>query len=157
MEINQPPYYIRITIKILLAILIFYVLHAAQDVLIPFTVAVLFSFLLMPVSNKLIKWKFPPAIAILCSIILAFVIVGGLLYFFYSQIISFAEDLPLLQAKLLEKVEFLQRFVNETFRITKEQQNVLVKSKLQENITDSGLLLLNLFLQQEVLLPTLLW
>ncbi|HNU47358.1 MAG TPA: AI-2E family transporter [Bacteroidia bacterium] len=145
MEINQPPYYIRITIKLLLGFLIFYILHVAQDVLIPLTVAVLLTFLLMPVSNKLIKWKFPPTIAILCSILLALVVVAGLFYFFYSQIVSFAEDLPLLQAKLLEKVEFLQHFVNETFRITKEQQNVLVKSKLQENIADSGLLLLDLF------------
>ncbi|MCO5289115.1 MAG: AI-2E family transporter [Bacteroidetes bacterium] len=142
---QQPPYYIRITFKLLLAILVFYVLNVAQDILIPFIIAVLFTFMLLPVSDTLRKWKFPAAVAILISIVLAILVVSGFIYFFYYQIASFADDLPVLQEKLMNKVEGIQNFVFRNFRISKDEQIDFLQSKLAENASSSGTLLLGLF------------
>jgi predicted PurR-regulated permease PerM len=145
MSVSEQPFYIRLTFKLLLVVLVFYILGAAKDVLIPFTISVLFTFMLLPVSNLLIRWKIPRSLAILISILLAIVVVAGLLYFFYSQLLSFAEDLPLLQTKLIDKVEQVQIFIKKTFKISKADQQMFLQSKIQEQAASSGLVLLSFF------------
>ena len=100
MTAPEQPLYIKATIKLLLAGLIIAFLILAQNILIPFTIAVFFTFLLIPVSRKLQHWHFPKTLAILLSIILAFALVVVLLYFFVDQVFSFVNDWPVLQKNI---------------------------------------------------------
>jgi predicted PurR-regulated permease PerM len=142
---DQIPFYIRLTFQLILATLIVFILFVARDILIPFTIAVFFTFLLLPISNKLHAWKVPKALSIIISIIVAAIFFVGLLYFFYSQVISFADDLPLLEEKLYQKLETIQQFVYSTFDISKSDQRDWLNAKLQENSNSSGKIIVNLF------------
>ena len=142
---SEQPFYIKATITLLLAGLIIAFLILAQNILIPFTIAVFLTFLLMPVSHKLEQWRFPKALAILVSIILAFAIVAVLLYFFVDQILSFVNDWPVLQKAFDAKWESLQQFVSETFHISRIEQKAWLTTKIKENASTGGVLVLGLF------------
>ena len=142
---QQQPFYIRFTIKLFMVCLLVAVLIIARDVLIPLTIAIFFTFLLFPVSTKLEKWKFPRPLAIILSIILAMSVFAGILYFFYTQIISFADDLPVLQEKMNQKIESIQQYIRSEFNVSKTQQRNWINSKLEENASSGEQMILGLF------------
>lgn len=145
MTVSEQPFYFRATVKLLLASLIIAFLILAKNILIPLTVAIFFTFLLMPVSRKLEQWRFPKAVAILVSIVFAFTIFGALLYFFYAQIQSFVNDWPVLEKTLSAKWESLQQFISETFHVSRIEQQTWLTSKIKENASTGGVLVLGLF------------
>jgi len=145
MNMNEQPFYFQATIKLLLVGLVIAFLILAQNILIPFTIAVFFTFLLMPVSRRLELWKLPKALAILISIILAFMLVVVLLYFFIDQVLSFVNDWPVLQKTLNAKLESIQNFITETFHVSPIEQKAWITTKIKENASTGGVLVLGLF------------
>lgn len=145
MNVSEQPFYFRVTVQLLLVGLIVAFLILAENILIPFTIAVFFTFLLMPISRKLEKWRFPKSLAILTSIILAFTIAGVLLYFFVAQVLSFVNDWPVLQKTLMTKWESLQQFISETFHISSHEQQAWITTKIKENASTGGVMVLGLF------------
>jgi predicted PurR-regulated permease PerM len=117
----------------------------AKELLIPFTIAIVFTFLLLPVSNKLQQWRIPKAVSILISILLALSVLMAMLYFFYSQIVSFVNDWPELKSSMDAKWESFQMFISEKFNVSRYEQQVWIKSKLQENASTGGVLVLGIF------------
>lgn len=131
--INQElPSYYKFTIKLLFLILSVFILIWAKDLLLPLTISMFFTFLLFPISKKLMQWKIPEALAILISIIMAMAVFGGLIYFFYYQILSFSDDLPELQKSLDDKMLRLQNFINKNFNISNRDQSKWLDEKVKE-------------------------
>lgn len=145
MTITEQPFYFKATVKLLLLSLIIAFLILAKNILLPFTLAVFFTFLLLPVSRKLERWHFPKVLAILISILLAFTVVLALLYFFYSQIISFVNDWPMLEKAFSAKIERIQGFISDTFHVSDLEQQVWITSKIKENASTGGVLVLGIF------------
>lgn len=121
----------------IIAALTIMLLVYAREILIPFTIAVFFTFLLLPVSGFLNRLGIPNFLSILLSILLAMVVFGALIYFFYTQIMSFRDDLPVLQEKLGAKINELQNWLMREFKISKTKQEQWLKSKAAES-TGSG-------------------
>ncbi|MFI5219156.1 MAG: AI-2E family transporter, partial [Bacteroidia bacterium] len=142
---NDTPFYVKATIKLLLLALVVLAMVMAREFLIPFTIAVFFTFLLMPVSRKLIQFRFPRGVAIIISILLAIAVFGGLIYFLYTQIESFAEEMPALKKQLSEKWESIQQFIYHKFNITKRAQSHWLDQKLQETAQSGDTYLLGVF------------
>lgn len=145
MNIKEQPIYFQATIKLLLAGIIIAFLITAQNILIPLTIAVFFTFLLMPISNKLQDWHFPKTLSILISILLAIALFVVLLYFFVDQILSFANDWPTLRKTFEVKWERLQQFISETFHVSGIEQKAWLTTKIKENANTGGVLVLGLF------------
>ncbi len=145
MNVSEQPFYFQATIKLLLTGLIVAFMILAKNILIPFTIAVVFTFLLMPVSRKLQHWHFPKALAILISIVMALAVFVAMLYFFYSQVLSFVNDWPVLKETMMSKWVGFQQFISETFHVSKLEQQVWIKTKIQENASTGGVLVLGLF------------
>jgi len=145
MNISGQPFYFKITVKLLLVALIIAFLILAQNILIPFTIAVFFSFLLMPLSKKLESWRFPKVLAILISFVVSFFVLAALFYFFYSQIESFINDWPVLQGAFSDKWKSIQQFIYETFHISQIEQKAWISAKIKENASTGGVLILGLF------------
>ena len=145
MNVSEQPFYFRATIGLLLAGLIIAFMILASDILIPLTIAIVFTFLLLPVSTKLEQWRFPKALAILISIILALALFVALIYFFYSQVISFVNDWPALEQSMTDKWKSIQQYISETFNVSSDEQQVWLKSKIQETASSGGVLVLGIF------------
>lgn len=139
------PLYIRATIKLLLAILIVFVLIVLKDLLIPLTVAVFFSFLLLPISRKLEAWKFPRSLAILISILLAFIVVGGFCYFFFAQMSNFATELPALKQMILSKGERVLQWIQNKTGMQQEALMDYLKERASESAGSSSDVVFSVF------------
>ncbi len=145
MIISEQPFYFKATVKLLLIGLVVAFLILAENILLPLTIAVFFTFLLTPVSRKLEQWHFPKVVAIIASIILALALFVTLIYFFYSQILSFVNDLPVLEENITAKWESLQQFITETFHVSRIEQKAWITTKIKENASTGGVLVLGLF------------
>lgn len=145
MNISEQPLYFRLTVKLILFSLIIAFLILAKNILIPLTIAIFFTFLLQPVSQKLENWHFPKALAILISIIFAFAFFGALIYLFYSQVMSFVEDWPVLEKSMTLKLQSLQDFIASSFSVTIEEQREWINTKIEENASTGGFLILGFF------------
>ena len=145
MIVSEQPFYFKATVKLLLIGLVIAFLILAKNILLPFTIAVFFTFLLLPVSRKLEQWHFPKILAILISIIFALAIFVAMLYFFYSQIISFVNDLPLIEKNLTSKLDDIQRMISETFNVSKIEQKAWITTKIKESANTGGVIVLGVF------------
>ncbi|MBK8413723.1 MAG: AI-2E family transporter [Bacteroidetes bacterium] len=75
------PIYIKGTGYLLLFIMIIFILVAGSTILIPVSLGILLTFLLMPVSRWLESKRVPATLAIVMSIFLMIIVLGG----FYSS------------------------------------------------------------------------
>jgi len=79
-------------------------LRVAQDVFIPVALAVLMTFLLAPLVERLQRWGINRAFAVIMTVLVAFLVLGGVLYVVFSQLRDLATELPKYREQLLHNV-----------------------------------------------------
>lgn len=84
------------------------ILWFAQDVLVPLALATLLSFLLAPVVMRLQSWGLPRILAVLTTALVAFTLLGAVLYVVSSQFLGLAESLPQYKSNLVERIHSLR-------------------------------------------------
>ncbi len=103
----------------------------AQSFLIPFTIAILLSMVMMPVDTKLREWHIPKAISIILSDLIILAILAGLLFTLGFQINSISDNWPEYQEKLKPKIESFQNFIENKTGIAPENQVNKIKKYMQ--------------------------
>jgi len=117
-------------------VLILAILIIGRPFLIPITIAILFSFLLLPISVFLEKKGMPRELAIILSLLVSFTVLALLVTFIYFQIMIFVEDAPALKDKLNDRIVEIQRYIARNFNFSrweqkqwyKEQSEIIMKS-----------------------------
>ncbi len=141
----QLPRYVKIFFVLSIAIMLFYSLSVAREILIPIAIAIFFSGLLFPISNWLETKKVPKWLAILISILLATVAMAGLVYFFIYQILSFREDLPKLAESLQTKLNDLQAFIAQKTQFSEREQMRWADKKIEDFCNEASTYMMNIF------------
>jgi predicted PurR-regulated permease PerM len=126
MQVKEFPFYAKITIILFGLILATYVLKMLGDILTPLAFAIIIAILLNPLVNKLGAYKVKKVPAILLTMLLTILVVGGIFYFLSSQIAGFGENLPALKAKFTSLLGSLQSWVKQTFGLSIEKQLQLI-------------------------------
>jgi predicted PurR-regulated permease PerM len=124
----------NITMRLALIGLIIAFLIAGRPVLLPLAVAVLFTFLLLPISQKLENWNVPRGVAIVISMIVAAAFFVGIIYFLYSQVQMFVDDWPQLSKQMSAKIDSLYEYIDKNFNFSEYEQ----KNWLNERLTSAG-------------------
>ena len=159
MVINKSnPFYIRLTLILLMLALIGLIIFIGQDIIVPLAFAILLAVLLLPLNNYLERKGISRVFAIILSIALFIIISGGVIYFLSSQIAGFMNDIPAIKKHLAEHEKTVQHWMTQQFNITKTEQTTIIDNAA-EKIKDSGSGLLgNTFLSvtQGILLIVLL-
>jgi predicted PurR-regulated permease PerM/GAF domain-containing protein len=83
-------------------------LYFGQDIFIPFALAILLSFALTPLVNRLRRLKLPRIAAVLFAVSLAAVLVGGIAFVVGGQIVELAGNLPNYQSTITQKIRAVQ-------------------------------------------------
>ncbi len=83
-------------------------LYLARDILMPFALAVLLSFMLAPLVRRLQRWYVPRGLAVISVVIFAFGVIFILGSVMVSQVNQLASDLPRYQSTLREKIQSLR-------------------------------------------------
>lgn len=124
----------NITVRLVMIALVIAFMVVGKSILLPLAIAILFTFLLLPVSMKLEKWGLHRGISIVLSLIMAVIVVAGLMYFFYTQVAMFASDWPELSKQMTGKIDQLYQFINEKFNYSRTEQ----KNFFNERLTSIG-------------------
>lgn len=135
----------NVTLRLILIGLIITLLIVGRPILLPLSFALLFSFLLLPISSKLEDWKFPRALAIIISLVIAIAVVAGLLYFFYRQILMFVNDWPELSSELSNKIDSVFKWINDKFNFTEYEQKTWLNERLKLAGESAGQFALGVF------------
>lgn len=135
----------NVTLRLILVGLIIALMIVGRPILLPLSFALLFSFLLLPISSKLEQWKVPRGLAIVISLIIAIAVVAGLLYFFYSQILMFVNDWPELSNEMTHKIETVNKWIHEKFNFTEYEQKTWLNERLKTAGESAGQVALGVF------------
>lgn len=85
------------------------VLYLARDVLVPFALAILLSFLLAPAVRGLERWKLGRVVSTLIVVLLGFSLIGAIGYVAGLQAVSLTAKLPEYRANITAKIREIQR------------------------------------------------
>src|SRR5688572_510898 len=84
------------------------ILYYARDVLIPFALAILLSFLLAPAVRQLERLKLGRIVSTLIVVLLGFSVIGAIAWVAGNQAVSLATNLPQYRANIAEKMRVLR-------------------------------------------------
>jgi predicted PurR-regulated permease PerM len=84
------------------------VLYLAREVLIPFALAILLSFLLAPAVRRLERWKLGRVLSTALVVVLGFSLIGAVAWVAGRQAVSLAANLPEYRANVTEKIRWLR-------------------------------------------------
>lgn len=115
------PFYVRVTIILFGLVLCSYALSNLQDILVPFSFALLVAILLNPLVNRMELLRVPKIPAIVAALLVAIVVIAGVWYFLTVQMVHFSSQLPQLEVKTDTLVSKLQHDLAR--KIPMEKQN----------------------------------
>lgn len=123
---KQYPFYIKSTVILFGLMLLVFALFTLKGIIAPIAFALIIAILLNPLVGKLQRKGIKRILAIVISLMLAFIIVGGILYFISSQIMKFGDNLPQLKLKFNEHLIQLQNWIAAKFNVpvVKQQQTI---------------------------------
>ena len=130
---KQYPFYLKSTVIIFGLVLICYALFNLKGILAPIAFSLIIAILLNPLVNKLQSKGFKKLLAIALSILLALIIVGGILYFIATQVMSFGDNLPALKVKFNQQLFQLQLWVSSHFNIPIAKQQETINETLNSS------------------------
>ena len=84
------------------------ILYFAKEVLLPLAIAVLLTFALAPISSRLRKLGLPRVIAVVITVVLAFLVLTLFGLVVAGQIAEVAQNLPAYQGNIIGKIRSLQ-------------------------------------------------
>ena len=124
--LKQYPFYLKSTIIIFGLTLICFAVFTLKGILAPIAFSLIIAILLNPLVSKLQRIGMHKLLAIFLSLLLAFILVGSILFFITTQIINFGDSLPELKLKFNEHLSQLQHWVaaNFKFSIRKQQEGL---------------------------------
>jgi predicted PurR-regulated permease PerM len=138
MIVDKYPFYIKTTVILFGLILLTYILYTLQGILVPLAFAFIISLLLNPLYGLLIRIKTPKIAAILLTLLIAYIIVGSVVYFLSLQLMHFGETFPLLKVKFAHMFLQLQQWLQASFKLSIPKQNQLLAEALNSSKTLIG-------------------
>lgn len=129
--LKEYPFYLKSTVIIFGLVLICYSLSNLKGILAPISFAVIISILLNSLVNKLQRRGVKKVLAIVISLVLGMLVVGGILYFISTQIMNFSENLPILKIKFNEHIAELQQWIAAHLKVPVVKQQKLLKDALE--------------------------
>jgi predicted PurR-regulated permease PerM len=132
------PFWLKGSVILLGLCLLFIVLSYGRFILMPLALSALLAMLLEPVSRRLQKIKVPRALAIVLSMLLVFLVLGGIFSLLSLQFVQFADRLPEAGDRLQQVSNDLLQFFEGFFGIAPERQVDFIQQGLQKLIQRSG-------------------
>ena len=133
LPIKQYPFYLKSTVIIFGLVLICYSLFNLKEILAPVAFSLIIAILLNPLVNKLQNKGVKKILAIAISLSVTIIIIGGILYFISSQIISFGDNLPQLKLKFNEHFSQLQQWVATKINLPIAKQQKIINDALNDS------------------------
>jgi predicted PurR-regulated permease PerM len=108
-------------------------LYFGKALFIPLSFAMLISFILYPICKGMEKNGINKSISILITILLIAILLGGVIYLLFSQLMEFSHEWKTVRIKLFQTQTQLSVFLSEQFGVSLENQSEFIK-KITSNL-----------------------
>ena len=137
------PFYLKFSQIIIGLLAFFYILYIGQEIILPLIYATVLAILLNPLVNKLHNKKINRNVAILLVLLLAFVVVGSLVYFISSQATMFSDTFPELEKKFNALFNQVVGWFADTFNISTRKVVTWINNEKSEGMKGSSAIIGN--------------
>jgi len=97
-------------------------MYLGRTIVIPLFFAFLVSILLEPMVKWFEKAHIPRALAAIFALLIFIIVIGGLVYFFSSQVARFTKDLPHLEQRISAKFQSFRQWLSEEYHVNDDTQ-----------------------------------
>lgn len=132
------PGYFKYTTLLFGAILTFYALIVAKSILIPLSLALVFSLLLYPLCYRMERNRIPRSIASVFCILILLSFLAGVGYMLGLQVDNIATELPALNEQVNQKLDDVQVYFEDTFGINQTEQALYFRRAINNFLQNSG-------------------
>jgi hypothetical protein len=113
-------------------------LHLAKEILLPLALAILISFLLTPLANRLERLGLGRVFSVISVVSVAFLVLGVLGYIVTLQLVNLGEQLPGYQKELAQKVKQLRpesKMLKDISQTIEEVEKELTEDSSEDDAT----------------------
>lgn len=132
------PAWLKGTVILFGLVLIFVILSYGKFILMPLAFAALIAMLLEPVSQWLERLKLNRVVSIIVSMILLFVVLGGIISLLSIQLVQFADRLPEANQKIQAISSDLLQFFEAKFNLSPSRQVEFLEQGLSTVVNEGG-------------------
>ncbi|HSM46440.1 MAG TPA: AI-2E family transporter [Draconibacterium sp.] len=119
------------------AFALFAILVLAKPILIPLSIALLISFILLPLAKKFESWKIGKTLAAFLSIFVVILLIAGTIYFFSTQMFIIAKEFSHFQDKIILAFADVTLFFNNHVSFMDNLGKNELFNRMKDWITDS--------------------
>jgi predicted PurR-regulated permease PerM len=133
MGVKEYPFYIKATVILIGLYYLVSILSLLSGILVPFAFAVLFSILLNPLYNRLLRFKLPRALAVFLTVLsgVAFMTLIG--YLLSTQVTEFSQSFPILRVRFGQLTDNLEHWIRLKFGMSIQNQVLLLRKALDSS------------------------
>jgi predicted PurR-regulated permease PerM len=136
---------------------IFALMVLGKPVLIPLSMALLISFMLLPVVKRLESWGLNKMVSAFLSLLLLFMVIGGGIAFFSAEVMALSDQLDEFTSKIMSTLSDIVVFINNDVNFIENlNRDDLIQEGKDWLAESSGSLLKNAFSTTAALLTGLL-
>ncbi|WP_372636216.1 AI-2E family transporter [Fodinibius sp.] len=132
------PFWLKWTTILLGMVLVVIILSYGQFILMPLAFAGLIAMLLEPLCQQLERVKLNRMVAIIVSMLLLFIILGGIISLLSIQLVQFTDRLPEANQKIQAVSNDLRQFMEAKFNISPSTQLEYFEQGLSAVVNKSG-------------------
>ncbi len=136
-KMDYPPYVKAVFIG-LLTIMVVIIMIYGRSLLVPMLFAAYTSMLLVPLNNRLERWKFPRSVATLTSLSVAILAILGVFTFFFIQLTRFVDDLSNIQQRIDDLINGLNSSIENIAGVPSDISVILQKEEIVELIQNNS-------------------
>ncbi|MFT7001116.1 MAG: putative PurR-regulated permease PerM [Spirosomataceae bacterium] len=130
MKVSKYPLYVKVCCVLISVVIVVYILDILQAFLLPMVFSILISILLLPLCNKLEKFKVPRSIAITLCLLLTVCCIALFFYIVIMQIRTFDEIIPALKQRSLTLYESINQFLRNRFNVQLDEETLNIKDNM---------------------------
>ncbi len=119
--------------------LLFTILVLAKAILIPLSIALLISFILYPLSKKFESWEIARIFAAFFSIFTVIILIGGVIFFFSTQIIGIATQFSDFKDKIINAFADVTVYINKNVSFVENLERNELFNRMKSWLTDSSM------------------
>jgi predicted PurR-regulated permease PerM len=138
MPAKQYPFYLKSTVIIFGLVLLAYILFSLQAIIVPLAFALIIAILLNPLYIAFLRIKLPSIPAIILTLLIAYIVMGSIIFFLSLQMLHFGQTFPALQVKLIHLFKDLQHWAETSFNLSVATQNAMIHEWLNNSKTLIG-------------------
>jgi predicted PurR-regulated permease PerM/methylmalonyl-CoA mutase cobalamin-binding subunit len=87
-------------------------LYFAREIVLPVALAILLSFLLTPLANRLERWRIPRMLSVVLVVAMSFSVLGLLGWIVTDQLVDLSRQLPANKQNLISKTQWISETAN---------------------------------------------